>query len=108
MWEQSIASRVQLFQETCLQASFSLFTARVKEGIGFHLSSERFNAWAAHIQRCPAFEYAGALLQVMARGNGREEIFRAITTPALFLKTLGEARAMTGWRIHGWIGGTTG
>ena len=39
----------------------------------------------------------------MARGNRREEIFRGDHDRQLFLKTLGEACARTGWRIHAWV-----
>ncbi len=36
----------------------------------------------------------------MARGNRREAIFKSGSDRQLFLKTLGEACGMTGWRIH--------
>ena len=39
----------------------------------------------------------------MARGNRREAIFRDEADRRFFLKTLGEACAMTGWRIHAWV-----
>ncbi len=48
-------------------------------------------------------EYAGAFYHVMARGNRREAIFAGDPDRELFLKTLGEGCAMTGWRIHGWV-----
>ena len=48
-------------------------------------------------------EYAGAFYHVMARGNRREEICRGDYDRQLFLKTLGEACAKTGWRIHAWV-----
>jgi putative transposase len=48
-------------------------------------------------------EYPGAFYHVMARGNRREAIFRNDADRQLFLKTLGEACAMTGWRIHAWV-----
>ena len=39
----------------------------------------------------------------MARGNRREAIFRDDADRRFFLQTLGEACAMTGWRIHAWV-----
>ena len=48
-------------------------------------------------------EYAGAFYHVMARGDRRESIFKNEEDPALLLKTLAQACAKTGWRVHGWI-----
>jgi len=48
-------------------------------------------------------EFPGAFYHVMARGNRREAIFRNDADRQLFLKTLREACAMTGWRIHAWV-----
>jgi REP element-mobilizing transposase RayT len=48
-------------------------------------------------------EYPGAFYHVMARGNRREAIFRSDHDRQLFLKTLAEACAMTGWRVHAWV-----
>ena len=39
----------------------------------------------------------------MAPGNRREVIFAAEDDRHFFLKTLGEAYAMTGWRVHAWV-----
>ncbi len=39
----------------------------------------------------------------MARGNRREAIFAGDEDRELFLQTLGEACAMTGWRVHAWV-----
>src|SRR6266542_2972033 len=39
----------------------------------------------------------------MARGDRREQIFRSDHDRKLFLRTLGEACGMTGWRIHAWV-----
>jgi len=38
----------------------------------------------------------------MARGNRRENIFHDEDDRTFFLKTLAEACAMTGWRVHAW------
>jgi REP element-mobilizing transposase RayT len=38
----------------------------------------------------------------MARGNRRAAIFADDTDRLFFLKTLGEARGRTGWRVHAW------
>src|SRR5260370_27591214 len=48
-------------------------------------------------------EYAGAFYPSMARGNRREKIFFDGDDRRFFLKALGEACAMTGWRVHGWV-----
>jgi len=48
-------------------------------------------------------EYPGALYHVMARGNRREPIYLDDDDRRFFLKTLSEACAMTGWRIHSWV-----
>lgn len=39
----------------------------------------------------------------MARGNRREAIFLDDEDRFPFLKTLGEACSMTGWRVHAWV-----
>jgi putative transposase len=48
-------------------------------------------------------EYPGAFYHVMARGNRREAIYRDGDDRRYHLETLGEACAMTGWRIHAWV-----
>ncbi|PYX06023.1 MAG: transposase, partial [Acidobacteria bacterium] len=48
-------------------------------------------------------EHLGAFYHAMARGNRREQIFRSDHDRKLFLRTLGEACGMTGWRIHAWV-----
>ena len=48
-------------------------------------------------------EYPGAFYHVMARGNRREPIFWNEEDRAVFLRTLGEACGMTGWRAHAWV-----
>ena len=48
-------------------------------------------------------EYPGALYHVMARGNRRESIYRDEDDRRCFLKALGEACGMTGWRVHAWV-----
>jgi len=48
-------------------------------------------------------EYPGAFYHVMARGNRRESIYHDEDDRRFFLNTLGEACAMTGWRIHAWV-----
>ena len=48
-------------------------------------------------------EYPGAFYHVMARGNRRAAIFEDDTDRHFFLKTLGEACARTGWRLHAWV-----
>ena len=53
--------------------------------------------------RKPRVEYAGALYHVMSRGDRGEAIFRDDGDRELFLKTLGETCARTGWRIHAYV-----
>ena len=48
-------------------------------------------------------EYPGAFYHVMARGNRREAIFFDDDDRRFFLKAMGEACAMTGWRVHAWV-----
>ena len=48
-------------------------------------------------------EFPGAFYHVMARGNRREAIYGDDDDRRYFLKTLGEACAMTGWSIHAWV-----
>jgi len=46
-------------------------------------------------------EYAGAIYHVMNRGDRREAIFLDDPDQELFLATLAEACAKTGWGLHG-------
>jgi REP element-mobilizing transposase RayT len=45
----------------------------------------------------------GSLYHVLARGNRKEAIFLDEEDRRMFLQTLGEACAMTGWRVHAWV-----
>src|SRR5262245_35822104 len=45
-------------------------------------------------------ECPGAIYQVMNHGDRREAIFQDDTDRELFLETLGQACAKTGWRVH--------
>lgn len=47
-------------------------------------------------------QYPGAIYHVMNRGDRREPIFNDDTDRHLFLKTLSEACAKTGWQVHAW------
>ncbi len=55
------------------------------------------------VPRSIRIEYPGAFYHVMARGNRREAIFQDEADRRFFLQTLGEACAMTGWRVHAWV-----
>jgi putative transposase len=57
----------------------------------------------ADMARSIRIEFEGAVYHVMARGNRREPIFLDEEDRRIFLKTLGEACAMTGWRIPAWV-----
>src|ERR1035437_176021 len=48
-------------------------------------------------------EYAGAAYHVTARGNQGRAIYADERDRKLWLETLGEACAKTGWRIHTWV-----
>ena len=48
-------------------------------------------------------EYAGAIYHVMDRGNRQEAIYRSDSDRELFLRTLAEACAKTGWRVHSYV-----
>jgi putative transposase len=48
-------------------------------------------------------EYAGATYHVMARGNQGRDIYADDRDRKLWLATLAEACAKTGWRIHAWV-----
>jgi len=58
---------------------------------------------AGGMARSIRIEYPGAFYHVMARGNRREAIFKDDDDRRFFLKTLSEACAMTGWRVHAWV-----
>ena len=47
-------------------------------------------------------EYPGAIYHAMNRGDRRAPIFGDDADRAIFLKTLAEACARTGWEIHAW------
>ncbi len=53
--------------------------------------------------RKPRIEYEGVVYHVMGRGNRREEIYRDDTDRGLFLETLTEVCARTGWVIHAFV-----
>jgi putative transposase len=45
-------------------------------------------------------EYPGAIYQMMSRGDRREPIFRGDSDREMFLESLGQACAKTGWGVH--------
>ncbi len=63
-------------------------------------------AWTLELlgmARSIRIEFPGAFYHVMARGNRREAIFFGDEDRVWLLKTLGEACAKTGWRVHAWV-----
>lgn len=50
--------------------------------------------------RRPRVEYPGAIYHVMNRGDHQEPIFHKEADHRLFIDTLGEACAKTGWEVH--------
>jgi putative transposase len=55
-------------------------------------------AWV--VARKLRMEFTGAVYHVMNRGDRREEIFQDDADRELFLATLGESCAKTGWEVH--------
>jgi REP element-mobilizing transposase RayT len=53
--------------------------------------------------RKPRIEYAGAVYNVMSRGDHGEEIFRDERDRLRFLETLGEGCEKTGWWVHAYV-----
>lgn len=53
--------------------------------------------------RRPRIGFDGAIYHVMSRGNRREPIFLDDDDNQIFLDTLKEACARTGWRIHAFV-----
>ena len=48
-------------------------------------------------------EFSGALYHVLDRGDRCEPIVGSAADRAAFLRTLGEACARTGWRMHAFV-----
>lgn len=48
-------------------------------------------------------QYPGAVYHVMSRGNQGNAIFREDKDRELFLQTLGETSARTGWQLHAYV-----
>ena len=48
-------------------------------------------------------EFPGAVYHVLDRGDRREAIFRDDVDRQTFLRTLGQACARTGWRVHAFV-----
>lgn len=53
--------------------------------------------------RKPRIEYPDAVYHVMSRGNRMEAVFRDNKDHEIFLDTLGEACAKTGWLVHAFV-----
>lgn len=53
--------------------------------------------------RKPRIEYPGAMYHIMSRGNRQGAIFLDEKDSELFIDTLGEACAKTGWLVHAFI-----
>lgn len=53
--------------------------------------------------RKPRIEYPGAIYHVMSRGNRQGAIYLDDKDYSLFLETLGETCAKTGWRVHAYV-----
>jgi len=55
------------------------------------------------MSRSVRVQYPGAVYHAMCRGNNGQEIFLSDKGRRLFLSTLTEACAQTGWRIHAYV-----
>ncbi len=53
--------------------------------------------------RSPRIQYAGARYHVISRGNRRERILEGSGDKEVFLATLDEACARTGWFLHAYV-----
>jgi len=60
--------------------------------------------WGGCMLRSPRLEFEGAFYHVMCRGNRREAVFLDAEDHELFLKRLGEACDLAGFRICGRLG----
>jgi putative transposase len=65
--------------------------------------ASREHFWQVDMGRQLRVEYAGAVYHVMCRGNRRKTIFQSDEDRKLFLRTLGEACARTGWRVCAFV-----
>ena len=74
-----------------------------------HASVHLCSGWVRYFKveealgRTPRVEYAGALYHVMCRGNRRETIFEDEQDCCLFLETLAEVCARTGWEVCAYV-----
>jgi putative transposase len=48
-------------------------------------------------------EFEGGVYHLLDCGDRREPIVRSDADRAAFVRTLGEACARTGWRVHAWV-----
>jgi putative transposase len=48
-------------------------------------------------------EYPGALYHVINRGNYRQDVFTSVGAAEAFVRTLAEATALQGWRVHAYV-----
>ena len=53
--------------------------------------------------RRPRIQYAGAVYHLMFRGDRGEPIYTHDDDRMMFLRTLGEACARTGFRVHAFV-----
>ena len=53
--------------------------------------------------RKPRIQYAGAVYHLMCRGGRREPIYTHDDDRMMFLRSLGEAGARTGFRVHAFV-----
>ena len=58
--------------------------------------------YPGRVPRKLRIQYPGAVYHVMNRGDRREDIVLDDADRQLFLQTLGEACAKTGWQVHAW------
>jgi len=79
------------------------YNMRENRGQAYFVDRPGREAQEERMPRSTRLEFPGAFYHVMARGNRREAIFSDDVDRRFFLKTLGEACGMTGWRVHAWV-----
>ena len=88
---------------------FNTWNPRKAIKVSVHASVHLCSGWVRYFKveeargRTPRVEYAGALYHVMCRGNRRETIFEDEQDCCLFLETLAEVCARTGWEVCAYV-----
>jgi hypothetical protein len=68
----------------------------------FGVDEDRHGWHGGEMARALRVQYAGASYHVLNRGDRREAIFKDKKDHEIFLQTLAQACAKTGWQAHAW------